>query len=131
MITAADDTLPIGDTADVGLTDMIGYGFHHVLEGADHLLFRRREGAVPAARKVVRIVTAFTLGHSLTLIASALGWLSLPSTSVEVLIAISVAVSVYSPRGTTKPSCGRVSWSSTALAIRTPSTPTGPAAASR
>lgn len=110
VITAADDTLRITGTTDVGLADMIGYGFHHVLEGADHLLFlitlllvapltvvggrwRRRDGAVPAVRKVVRIVTAFTVGHSLTLIASALGWLSLPSTLVEVLIAASVAVS--------------------------------------
>ncbi|WP_158647281.1 HupE/UreJ family protein [Actinoplanes sp. ATCC 53533] len=111
VLTATDDTLRIGDSAGTGIADMIGYGFHHVLQGADHLLFlitlllvaplvvaagrwRRREGgAVPALRKVVQVVTAFTVGHSLTLIASALGWVTLPSAPVEVLVAASVAVS--------------------------------------
>jgi hypothetical protein len=110
VLTASDSTLSIGDSAGTGIADMIGYGFHHVLQGADHLLFlitlllvaplvvaagrwQRREGGVPALRKVVRVVTAFTVGHSLTLIASALGWVTLPSAPVEVLVAASVAVS--------------------------------------
>jgi hypothetical protein len=111
VLTATDGTLTIGDTAGTGITDMIGYGFRHVLQGADHLLFlitlllvaplvvtagrwqRRERGGVPAFRKVVQVVTAFTVGHSLTLIASALGWFALPSAPVEVLVAASVAVS--------------------------------------
>jgi len=109
VLDASDSNLQIGATADIGIADMIGYGFHHVLEGADHLLFRvtlllvaplvavagrwrRADGVLPTARKVVGVVTAFTAGHSLTLIASALGWVSLPSTPVEVLIAASVGV---------------------------------------
>ncbi len=92
------------------MIDMIVYGFDHVLEGADHLLFlttlllpaplivadrrwRRGEGARPTLNKVFHVITAFTLGHSLTLVASTLGWISLPSRPVEVLIAISVAIS--------------------------------------
>jgi hypothetical protein len=80
-----------------------------VLEGADHLLFlvtlllvaplvavagrwRRREGVVPTLGRVLRVVTAFTAGHSLTLIACALGRVSVPSAPVEVLIAASVGV---------------------------------------
>jgi HupE / UreJ protein len=110
VLDASDTTIAIGDPAAVGLTDMVGHGYQHVLEGADHLLFlvtlllvaplvlvvgrwRRRDGVVPTARKVVRVVTSFTVGHSLTLIASALGWISLPSAPVEVLIAASVGVS--------------------------------------
>jgi hypothetical protein len=110
VLTATDGTLTIGDTAGTGIADMIGYGFHHVLQGADHLLFlitlllvaplvaagrwqRREGGAVPALRKVVQVVTAFTVGHSLTLIAAALGWVTLPSAPVEALVAASVAVS--------------------------------------
>jgi hypothetical protein len=109
VLDAADPTLRIGDAPDVGIADMIGLGLHHVLEGADHLLFlltlllvaplvavagrwQRRDGAVPTVRRVLGVVTAFTLGHSLTLLASALGWVSVPSTPVEVLIAASVAV---------------------------------------
>lgn len=108
VLTASEGSLQIG-AADVGLADMVGYGLHHVLEGADHLLFlvtlllvaplvvsagrwRRRDGVVATGRRVLGVVTAFTIGHSLTLIASALGWVSLPSAPVEVLIAASVGV---------------------------------------
>ena len=110
VITASDPTLTIGEAVQPGLLDMIGYGFHHVLEGADHLLFlitlllvaplvvnaaRRWEpgrGFAPALRSVVIVATAFAVGHSLTLIATALGWISLPTAFVEVLVAGSVAV---------------------------------------
>jgi len=43
--------------------------------------------------QILRIVTAFTLGHSLTLVLSAFGLLRLPSRPVEVLIAVSILVS--------------------------------------
>ncbi|SDC92127.1 HupE / UreJ protein [Geodermatophilus telluris] len=109
VLTATDDSLQIGDAADAGITDVVGYGLHHVLEGADHLLFlltlllvaplvtvagrwQRREGLAPTLRRVLAVVTAFTVGHSLTLIASALGWVAVPGAPVEVLIAASVGV---------------------------------------
>jgi hypothetical protein len=70
-------------------------GFEHILDGADHLLFLlclvvpfRRE-----LRALVWIVTAFTVGHSVTLIASAYGLapsgLWFPPT-IETLIAASI-----------------------------------------
>jgi hypothetical protein len=43
--------------------------------------------------QVVRIVTAFTLGHSLTLALSGFGLVRLPSRPVEVLIAVSILAS--------------------------------------
>jgi len=113
VISGAGDTVTIGDAAEEGAgsgtADMIGYGFHHVLEGADHLLFllalllpaplvvvagrwRRRGELRTTAWRVAAIVTSFTVGHSVTLIASSLGWVSVPSGLVEVLIAVSVAV---------------------------------------
>jgi len=109
VLDAADSTLSLG-TTEHGLVDMVGLGLHHVLEGADHLLFlvtlllvaplavragrwTRRDGVLPTARSVLGVATAFTVGHSLTLIASALGWVAVPSRPVEVLIAASVAVS--------------------------------------
>jgi hypothetical protein len=39
------------------------------------------------------IVTAFTAGHSLTLLLGSLGWVRLPAQPVEVLIALSILVS--------------------------------------
>jgi HupE/UreJ protein len=57
------------------LLRFIALGFEHILDGADHLLFLlclvvpfRRE-----LRTVVVVVTAFTVGHSVTLVASAYG----------------------------------------------------------
>jgi hypothetical protein len=111
VFTSDHRTITIGDaTSGVAVGDMIGFGFHHVLDGADHLLFlltlllpapfvvtagrwQRRSGIAPAGRKVLHVVTAFTVGHSLTLAATSLGWIAVPSRPVEVLIAASVAVS--------------------------------------
>jgi hypothetical protein len=43
--------------------------------------------------RLLKIVTAFTIGHSITLIIGALGWLRLPVQPVEMLIAFSILVS--------------------------------------
>lgn len=74
--------------------NFIALGFDHILEGADHLLFLfclliplRRVGAL------IPVVTSFTIAHSITLIASALGWVPsaiwFPSL-IEALIALSI-----------------------------------------
>jgi hypothetical protein len=66
-------------------------GIEHILGGADHLLFVL--GLVlllSASRLLIKTITAFTLGHSITLSAAALGWAAVPSRPVEVLIALSV-----------------------------------------
>lgn len=71
-------------------------GFHHILDGTDHLLFLLclivpfRLGAF---RALVAVITSFTVAHSVTLIAAALGYV--PSGDwfiplVELLIAISI-----------------------------------------
>jgi HupE / UreJ protein len=85
-------------------------GMHHIAEGYDHLLFllmlllpapllaseskwaagsdRKR-----AVRSLLLIVTAFTIGHSLTLIGGALFNWVLPSQPVEIAIAVSILIS--------------------------------------
>jgi hypothetical protein len=52
----------------------IGAGFHHIMDGIDHLLFLLCL-VIPVRRfwALVPIVTAFTVAHSITLIASATG----------------------------------------------------------
>lgn len=109
--TSSSLTITTGQasTTTASLADMVGYGFHHVLAGADHLLFllalllpaplvvvagrwQRRTGLLPTLRKTAAVVTCFTLGHLVTLVAATLGWLQLPTQPVEVLIAVSVAV---------------------------------------
>ncbi len=67
-------------------------GIEHILAGFDHLLFLL---ALLLARArladLVKIVTAFTLGHSLTLGLAWFGLVTLPGRLVESLIAASIA----------------------------------------
>lgn len=68
-------------------------GFHHIGTGPDHLLLVF--GLVllaPAPRVVAGTVSAFTVGHSLTLALAATGLVALPSGPIEILIALSVLV---------------------------------------
>jgi hydrogenase/urease accessory protein HupE len=66
-------------------------GVHHILTGSDHLLFLvgllLLGGSV---RRLLIVVTAFTLAHSVTLSLSALDLLSLSTTIVEPAIALSI-----------------------------------------
>jgi hydrogenase/urease accessory protein HupE len=66
-------------------------GIEHILTGPDHLLFVfGLLLLVSASRLLVQTITAFTLGHSITLSVAALGLATVPSRPVEVLIALSV-----------------------------------------
>ncbi len=84
-------------------------GVWHIWIGFDHILFllalllpavgvwqARRwqpvERLAPAGWDVLRIVTAFTVAHSVTLTLATLGWVSLPSRLVESAIAASVVL---------------------------------------
>jgi len=68
-------------------------GWEHVLSGWDHLAFLLALlFGVRKLRSLLGAVTAFTLAHSLTLAASALGLLALSPTLVEPGIALSVLI---------------------------------------
>ncbi len=93
-----------------GFVGAVGVGMEHIAIGHDHLLFLialilpapliaagRRWGAYGGLRHSLRnllaVVTAFTIGHSLTLLGGAfLGW-QLPGQPVEILIALSILIS--------------------------------------
>jgi hypothetical protein len=93
-----------------GFTSMAGLGVQRISEGADHLLFllmllipaplvarrgrwRRRDDARKSVSRVLHVVTAFAIGHSITLALATLGVVHLPSRLVESLIALSILVS--------------------------------------
>lgn len=66
-------------------------GIQHILTGWDHLLFvLGLVLLVRGPRQLLWTVTAFTVGHSLTLSAAALGWVHVPSAPVEAAIAFSI-----------------------------------------
>ncbi len=66
-------------------------GVEHILSGIDHLLFvLALLLLVRGARQIVITVTAFTLAHSVTLLAATLGWVHVPGPPVESIIALSI-----------------------------------------
>jgi len=82
---------------DAEFTDFLRLGWDHIidLKAYDHLLFVMTLCAVFSYtewRKILVIVTAFTIGHSLTLALSALNYLVLPPDLVEVLIPLTILV---------------------------------------
>lgn len=78
-------------------------GVEHILFGFDHLLFVLGLVLLVRPRQLLATVTAFTVAHSITLAASALGGISLPGPPVEIVIAMSIALlgaeAVYRMRG--------------------------------
>jgi len=98
------------------LAGFVREGVWHIWIGYDHILFllslllpaalvsvdgqwRASPGLRRAALDVVKIVTAFTLAHSITLSLAALGYLALPSRWVESAIAASVAAAAINNIG--------------------------------
>jgi HupE / UreJ protein len=96
------------DLADhTSVASFVREGVLHIFGGIDHILFllclvlpavfqtkRARWQAATSMRdvalEVLETVTAFTLAHSITLVISAVGLISLPSRFVETAIALSV-----------------------------------------
>lgn len=101
----------LGEAPGAGkvLADYGREGVWHIAIGFDHILFlvslllpavlirdgrtwRGQESWQSAAVEIVKVVTAFTVAHSITLTAAALGAISLPSRWVESAIALSVVL---------------------------------------
>ena len=112
---------PVADTQTLDLTlpaarppflTFLAEGVWHIWSGYDHILFllalllpgvlRRQSGewqpvsAVrPALVNVLKIVTGFTVAHSITLSLAALGYVHLPARLVESAIAASVVLAAF------------------------------------
>jgi hydrogenase/urease accessory protein HupE len=66
-------------------------GVEHILGGVDHLLFvLALLLIVRGGKRIVATVTAFTVAHSITLVAATLGWMHVPGPPVEAMIALSI-----------------------------------------
>jgi hypothetical protein len=71
----------------------VALGVEHILFGWDHLAFvLGLLWLVASKRALIKTVTAFTLGHSITLSAAALGYTQVPAAPVEAAIALSIAL---------------------------------------
>jgi len=77
-------------TAEVARSYLL-LGVEHILGGVDHLLFvLALLLIVHGAKRIVATITAFTVAHSMTLVAATLGWVHVPGPPVEAMIALSI-----------------------------------------
>ncbi len=93
VVDASQPTLviPRAPTAWQTAGEYVALGFGHILGGIDHLLFvAGLMLLVRGVRMLVETITAFTIGHSITLSAAALGLARVPERPVEVAIAASI-----------------------------------------
>jgi len=88
--------------------DYCSLGVRHILEGLDHLLFiLGLLLLVQGMGQLLKTITAFTLGHSITLSLAALGWIGIPQAAMEVLIALSL---LYLAFELTRKGLGKISF---------------------
>ena len=87
-------------------------GLQHILDlkGFDHILFVVALCAIYVTRdwkKILILVTAFTIGHSITLALATLKLVNVNSDWIEFLIPVTIAVTAVSNIFSPKPSSGR------------------------
>lgn len=83
--------LDFSEPAGVALPGYLVLGVEHILLGFDHLLFvLALLMLVGRGWQIVKVITAFTIAHSLTLGLTVFGYVSLDVGALEVLIALSI-----------------------------------------
>lgn len=73
-------------------TNYARLGFEHIISGFDHLSLVFGLMLLVGLRRLLWVVTAFTIGHSITLALSALDVVRVQQRPVEILIALSIGV---------------------------------------
>jgi hydrogenase/urease accessory protein HupE len=88
---AASFDLPQATSTALPIAEYVGLGIEHIWTGVDHLLFVLGLMLLtPGLRTLLKTITAFTVAHSLTLAAAALGLVHVPPAPVEAVIALSI-----------------------------------------
>ncbi|MEH7502722.1 HupE/UreJ family protein [Neobacillus drentensis] len=93
VFQASERELNIGKETVFGqLIRFVQLGFHHIMIGYDHILFVM--ALVLGTRRisdVIKVISVFTIAHTITLGLTALKLLNIPAEIVEPLIALSIA----------------------------------------
>jgi hydrogenase/urease accessory protein HupE len=85
-------TIPVAQSGWSVAVTYLRVGVEHILLGVDHLLFVLALILIARnTRELIKAITAFTVAHSITLAAAALGFVHVPSKPVEAAIALSIA----------------------------------------
>jgi HupE / UreJ protein len=71
--------------------EYFSFGWHHIISwgATDHILFIVALAAIYTInniKQVLVLITAFTIGHSITLVLSSLNWVKIPTRTIELLI---------------------------------------------
>lgn len=83
--------LDFSSPSGIAVSGYFRLGLEHIITGFDHLLFLLALVLlVGRGWMVVRVVTAFTIAHSITLGLATLGLISVSTAAIEVLIALSI-----------------------------------------
>ena len=92
LVPEADSVvIPVKPSALDVMATYLALGVEHILLGVDHLLFVfALLLLVSEMRRLIATITAFTIAHSMTLAAAALGYANVPSAPVEAIIALSI-----------------------------------------
>jgi hydrogenase/urease accessory protein HupE len=100
VLAQPDIDVDLGASPSPGFLGFVRAGVLHILTGPDHLLFLLGLVLLPreveASRRerikaLVFVLTAFTVGHSISLAVATLGGVAPPARVVEPLVALSVA----------------------------------------
>ncbi|MCQ8118395.1 HupE/UreJ family protein [Methylomonas rosea] len=90
-LSAVDPSVAQNDSRFSAFADFLKLGIEHILTGYDHLLFLFALLAVTHSFwPAIKIVTFFTIAHSITLACAGLNIIELPSSVVEPVIAATI-----------------------------------------
>ena len=90
---AGNDATPASPPRSETLLTYTRFGFEHILAGLDHIAFLLILLILaPRVRDILFIATGFTLGHSVTLSLTVLGWATPNVALVEAFIGFTIAV---------------------------------------
>jgi hydrogenase/urease accessory protein HupE len=88
---SSEVTVRIDGAGHVAVPAYLLLGIEHILTGFDHLSFvLGLLLLVKSRKKLIQTVTAFTVAHSVTLGAAALGWVHVNPAVIEALVAFSI-----------------------------------------
>ena len=95
VLTADQPTADLYGEGSAGVLAVVGTftraGIHHIFIGPDHILFIVGLLLLGGGMlRLLKVATAFTVAHSITLALATLGWVGVPGRIVEPLIALSI-----------------------------------------
>lgn len=94
LLNGSQPEFLVPERVEIGavIRDYTQLGAEHILSGLDHLFFVWALMLMLPRRKLLIAITAFTLGHSVTLALAALQFVKLPQDLTELFIALSIFV---------------------------------------